>query len=265
MRLALVRKTIRDRWKNLLGWSLAMFALTSIQLYIYPTIEKTADAMDQFIKAFPKELIAMFRIEDYTSATGFLGTELFSMMIPLVFIAIGSSWAASAAAEEEERGTSEIIYALPISRTSVLLSKVVSAWLILAAITALEFVILSIGSPLVGLDLEGVELIPGLASCLGLGMFFHGLALLLGSITGKRGVALGAAIGIGLISFLVFSLAPLVDTFDSVLPFIPFEWALGNSPLTDGFDWLGLTFLLSGTVLTTLASLVAINSRDLDA
>lgn len=265
IRVALVRKTIRDRWKNLLGWSIALFALTSIQLYIYPTIAKTADAMDAFIKAFPKELIAMFRIEDYTSANGFLGTELFSMMIPIVFIAIGASWAASAAAEEEEKGSSEIIYALPITRTSVVFSKVLAAWLVMLAVAVLEFVIISVGAPLVDLDLDGVNLVPGLAACLGLGLFFHGFALMLGCITGKRGVALGAAIGIGLISFLIFSLAPLVDSFDAILPAIPFDWALGNKPLEDGFDFAGLGYLALGTLVCVVISLIAINRRDLDS
>ena len=265
MRLTLVLKTLRGRWKNAVGWGGALVAMTTMQLYIYPSIQKSGDAMDQFINVFPKEMIAMFRIEDYTSAVGFLGTELFSMMIPLVFLGLGASWGASAGAEEEERGTSEVIYALPISRTRVLVSKLVALWVILLAIAVVEYCVLVVGASIVDLDLTKVHLVAGLASSVGIGLFFNGLALVTASGTGSRGLALGLAIGVALLSFLVFSLAPMVDSFDAILPAMPFEWALGKSPLKDGFDWVGLGCLGLGALVCYGTALLLLNRRDLDA
>lgn len=265
MSWTLILKTLRDRWRNAAGWAGIGGLMAVIQLYIYPSIKDSADAMDKFIEVFPKELIAMFRIEDYTSSVGFLGTELYSMMIPMVFIALGASWGASAAAEEEERGTSEILYALPIRREQVLLSKLVAAWLVFLAAGSFLVVEITIGSGIVELNLEGVDLIAATVSCLGLGVFFHGLAMAIGAITGHRGVSIGASIGLGLLSFLIFALAPMVDTFDDILPFNPFEWALGQNPLKDGFDWPGLGWLALGGLAGYAVALVAIDRRDLDA
>ena len=265
MRLTLILKTLRDRWRNATGWTAVALTMTAIQLYIYPSIQDSAAAMDQFIQVFPKELIAMFRIEDYTSAVGFLETELFSLMIPLVFIAMGSAWGASASAEEEERGTSEILYALPIKRTTVLISKLTAVLVVMAITGALVVLEISIGSSLVDLDLTGIELIAGTASCIGLGVFFHSLAMAVSSLSGRRGLGVGAAIGLGLLSFLIFALAPLVDTFDEILPFNPFQWALGENPLKTGFDWIGLGWLGLGSLIGYLVSLIAINRRDLGA
>ena len=265
MNFTLLLKTLRDRWRSSVAWAAGAVALSSIQLYIYPSVVSTGDVFDEFIKAFPKEFIAMFRIEDYTSGVGFLGTELFSMMIPLVFISVGSSWGASAAAEEEEKGTSEILYALPISRTRIIISKIVAAWAVMIAIGVVLVVVITIGSSMVDLDLKNVHLVAATTSCLALGIFFHGLAIMVGGLVGKRGAALGLAFAIGLVSFLIYSLAPLVDTFDAVLPFMPFEWAIGAKPLKTGFDLVGIGWLLLGALIGYVIALFAINRRDIDA
>lgn len=259
----LLLKTLRDRWKSSLSWVAALLALCSVQLYIYPSIKDSADAMNEFLKAFPKELIDMFRIEDYTSGAGFLGTELFSMMIPIIFISLGSSWGASAIAEEEKSGTAETLFTLPVSRTRILLTKLIAAWLVMITVSVVVLVVITVGAGIVGLDLTNVNLLSATAGCLALGIFFHGLSLGLGTVTGKRGLAMGASIAVGLISFLIFALAPTVDSFDSILWAIPFEWALGNKPLVNGFDWQGLVTLLGLSVVGYLSALISINRRDI--
>lgn len=261
----LIFKSLRDRWKVSSAWAAVIVVLASVQMYIYPSVRESGEAMNEFLKIFPKEFLAMFRIEDYTSGVGFLGTELYSMMIPFVFIALGATWGAWAGADEEERGTSEILYALPIRRTSVLLSKMVAAWLIMLAVAIVAVSVITLGGSIVDLDLKDVQLIAATTSCFGIGIFFHGLALAASAATARKGAALGAAVALGLLSFLIFSLAPLVDTFDNILPLNPFEWALGEKPLKTGFDWPGLSWLIGGGCIAYAVALVSINRRDLDA
>ena len=82
----LLFKTWRDHWKSLLSWAGVVVAMTSLQLSVFPSIAKTADAAEQFIDAYPEAFKKIFRMEDYTSGPGFLSTELFSLMLPLVLI-----------------------------------------------------------------------------------------------------------------------------------------------------------------------------------
>ena len=265
MRWPLIIKSLRDRWKVSTSWAAVIIVLASVQMYIYPSVRESGKAMNEFLKIFPKEFRAMFRIEDYTSGVGFLGTELYSMMIPFVFIALGATWGAWAGADEEERGTSEILYALPIRRKSVLLSKMVAAWFVMLVVASVAVTVISVGGAIVELDLRDVHLIAATTSCVGIGIFFHGLALATSAATSRKGAALGAAVALGLLSFLIFSLAPLVDTFDSILPVIPFQWALGEKPLKTGFDWPGLAWLVLGGCIGYAVALVSIDKRDLDA
>lgn len=262
MNVYLFLKTLRDRFKSASAWSMVALVLVTIQLYIYPSVKESGEAMNEFLKAFPKELLAMFRIEDYTSAVGFLGTELYSMMLPLVFVAIGASWAAAAGALEEETGTAEITYVLPLSRTNIYLSKIAAlfTFVVGAAVVLASFI--WIGSSFVDLDVAQAHLMAATASCAAIGLFASGIAGCVAGLTGRRAVALGAAIGVSLLSFFVFALSPLVDSFDALLPFVPFEWALGETPLRNGWDVQGLMLLLCSAIALHVSAVVLLNRRD---
>ena len=82
-----------------------------------------------------------------------------------------------------------------------------------------------------------------------LGALFCALGALLGAAIGRKGAALGISVGLALTLFVLYSLAPLVDTFNAVLPFNPFQWTLGSNPLTTAFT--------AGSVLKPLAVAVA--------
>lgn len=263
MRTALLFKTLRDRWRSALMWALGLTAIASIQLYIYPSVKTTAKEMDAFIASFPDFFSTMFRIDDYSSGPGFLGTELFSMMVPLIFISVGASFAAAAAAEEEERGTSELMYSLPVRRWQVLATKLLAGLLVLIFEAVIIFSTIRIGSEMVDLTIGTENLVAVTVSCLLLGVVFHAVAAVFATFTGHRAVGLGAAIALALVSFLFYSLAPLVDTFDVMLPFNPFHWALGQDPLRNGFDLSGLGWLALCAAALYVLSMWAISKRDI--
>ena len=54
---------------------------------------------------------------------GFLNAEMFSMMVPLVLIAVACSGAAAATAGEEDRGTADLLLSMPLSRGRVIFAK----------------------------------------------------------------------------------------------------------------------------------------------
>ncbi len=263
MLATLIVKSWRDHWRATLGWALGLTGLASVQMAVYPSVRSSAAGTAQLIDSFPPALKSMFRISDYTSGPGYLGAELFSIMVPLVFIGVGASWGASATAVEEERGTADLLLTLPVSRTQVLLGKLVA---MLAAITALAGVlwaVLMLATRAVDLRVGGVDLAAACAAVALLGWVYLGVGLLLGAMTGRRAVALGAAVALALAGFLLYSLGPLVDGLRPWLRATPFHWALGNDPLRGGLV-PGYALLLVGVsaVLFALAA-VAFTRRDI--
>lgn len=263
--MVLLLKTAGDHWRSYAGWTIGLLAMVGIQLSVYPTVRSSAAGLATFLDHYPEALKQIFRMEDYTSGAGYLSTELFSMMLPLIFISIGASWGANATAQEEERRTADILLTLPISRVRVLSIKITTAIIaqvLLAAVTVLSLVI---GIGFVDLTLGTTKIVAGALAGALLGILFNAVATFLGAALGKRSIALGGAIALAIAGFLFFSLAPLVDTFERITPINPFQWTLGSRPLFNGID-VGYT-ILSLVVASAFygAALVVFKRRDIQA
>jgi ABC-2 type transport system permease protein len=262
---ALVIKTWRDHWKGTLGWALGIFSITAMELLIYPTIRKAATGISQLLDNMPSAMKTMFRMTDYTSGPGFLAAELFSFTLPLIFIAIGASAGARATAEEESTGTADLLLALPLSRTRIILSKVFASLAILAAISALLAITLIIGTNFEGLSVSTSGLIAASAEVGLLGALFMSISLLVGALTGRKGIALGLAMAVAVAAYLLYSLAPLVKALDRWLPVNPFQWTVGNDPIRNGMDRGYAITLLLITICLILSAVVAFNRRDISS
>lgn len=249
MNFAIVTKTLRDHWRSSLAWSLGLLGMISLELYIFPSVVTSSDAMKQYIDAFPDALKTIFRMEDYFSGAGFLGTELFSMMIPLIFVSVAAARGSSAIAAEVETGTADILFTLPISRTRILLSKLAAMIIELLLLSTLAVTSISIGAQLVSMEISVGALITATSASALMALGYGAIALFAGSLTGKRGVATGLTITVAIAALLFYSLAPIVDTFDYLTPFNPMDWAINGNPLSQGisaFNFAKLFLLSSG-------------------
>ena len=236
MRPALAARVLAERAKGLFGWSFGLVAIVALQVSVYPTIRDSQEGWSDLTEQFPEAFREILRITDYTTPTGYIATELFTFVLPIIFIGVGAAWGARSAAEEEENGTADLLLALPVSRGSVLATRVVTTWCVLVALAALLTVSLVTGTRLAGMGVSVAHIAAGAVSLMLLGAVFDAVALLAGSLSGRRGVAIGASLGIAIAAFVLYSLAPLVTTFDALMPANPFQWTLGSRPLTDGLD-----------------------------
>lgn len=260
---ALVSKSLRDRWRSLLAWTVGLCAIAAVQLSVYPSVRDSAAGMNQFIDEFPEAFRTMFRIEDYTSGPGFLGTELFSMFVPLIFIGVCAAWCAAATAGEEDAGTADLLLTLPIGRARVVMSKSVALLIAVAGIIAVFCIVLLLGAQVVDLSVGAGNVVAATLGAALLGLLFGGVALLIGAGLGRRGAALGGAIGLALAGFLLYSLAPLVDWLEPWQKASPFYWALGTDPIRHGLD-LGWSAVLVGlSVALATASVLVFERRDI--
>lgn len=261
----LTLKTWRDHWKGTLSWAIGTLAITVIELFVYPTVKKSAAAMPQLLESMPEAFKSIFRMTDYMSGPGFLGAELFSMVIPLIFIAVGANAGARVTAEEETTGTADLLLALPISRTKIILTKTIACLALVAALAILLTITLIIGVGVVDLVTPTYGLIAGGVQAALIGALFTGVGLLVGALTGRRGMALGVSIALAIATWILYSLAPLVDWLEHWLWINPFQWAIGNDPLRNGIDsGYALRFLLVTAGLIS-AAVFAFNRRDISS
>ncbi len=250
----LMQRVFHERWKGLIGWASGLIALIAIQVSVYPTIRDSradwADVTEQFPEAFRK----IFRMEDYTSPTGYLSTELFSFMIPLIFIGLATTWASRSAADEEENGTADILLTLPVARSSILMTRLFTTVCVVFSLIGVSIGALVIGTELTDMNVGYANIVQACVSCGLLSFTFAGVSVVLASITGRRGVGLGAGIGIAIAAFVLYSLAPLVAFLENLLPINPFQWTIGQSPLVHGLDvWRAALAISFSGLLGTVA------------
>ncbi len=265
MLTALLTKSWRDHWRGLASWAVGLIAIAAIQLWVYPSIRESSEGVSQMIESFPQAMQEVFRMTDYTSGAGYLNVELFSFMVPLILIAVGVSWGAAATADEEHRGTADILLSLPVSRVRIIVTKMIATALVLLGLCLVLTATLAIGTRLVDIDVPVTNLFAASFSCALLGMLYASLGFLFGALVGRPGIATGAGFALGIAAFVLYSLAPLVDTFDAVTPVNPFQWALGDDPMSNGLTLSSIGWLAGTSVAILAASVLAFNRRDISA
>lgn len=248
--LPLTRRVLVERWRGLVGWVSGIVLLIAIQVSVYPTIRDSRKGWSDLTEQFPEAFRKIFRMEDYTSPSGYLSTELFSFMIPLIFIGLTTTWAARSASEEEENGTADILMSLPVSRTSILATRLVSMLGVVGILVITSTGALVLGTQLVNMDVGFARIFEASLACGLLSLPFGGISVVLAAMTGRRGVGLGGGLGMAITMFVLYSLAPLVSFFEALLPANPFEWTIGQSPLVNGIDagWTLLTISVSAVL-----------------
>lgn len=263
MHAALLGRVVRERWRGLAGWTAGLVALVAIQVSVYPTIRDSREGWADLTEEFPEAFRQIFRIEDYTSPDGYLSTELFSFMVPLIFIGLATTWGARAGAEEEENGTADVLLSLPVARSSILSTRLggvvaTMGWLGLVSVLSLV-----VGTATVDMNVGVAGLVRASITCAVLGCVFGAVALAGACWTGRRGVGLGTGLGLAIAMFVLYSLAPLVSVFDAVLPVNPFQWTIGQSPLTDGLDPWSLAVALGVTAVLCAVGFAGYARRDI--
>ena len=263
MIMTIFKQNWRDHWKTMFSWTLGIVFMSALELSVYPTLLKSGKGIDDFMKNFPESIQKVLHMQDYTSGPGFISTELFSLVLPMVFIAVGSSWGCSAVAEEEEKGTADLLFSMPISRQNILLGKMLSIVSSLCALGIITYLAISLGAPLVNLTINNIYLASATVLVASLGFFFSGAGLLLGTLIGKKGLALGMTSGLALLLSVVYSLAPLVNNLDPINKFNPFEWALAGRILFEGGQISNEVKLVLLSLALYLATIWVIKRKDI--
>jgi ABC-2 type transport system permease protein len=257
-------KTLRDHRRGIFGWIAALVLLALMDLAVFPTVQSQASQMEQFLKAYPQALKAMFGLgTDFSTGPGYFDAEFLSLLGPLVVLAIGIGLGAGATATEEERGTIDWLMSTPLSRTRVMLEKSLGVLLAVLVAGAALMVVMLVGSPLAGLDLGVGGIAAAVANLVLLGSAYAALALAVGAATGHRWAATGVAVGLGLGGYLLTSLARLVPALQSWRWLSPFTWYASRNALRGQLHAGYLTALIMTTLVLVALGVVAFRRRDL--
>ena len=256
-------KTLRDRRRALFWWVVGLVGLTLITVGFWPTFEESGEELNRLVENLPPALRNLAGGDlDLTSPAGYLSGRIFSFLAPILFLNFAIAFGARTLAGEEQKGTLELVLARPIPRWRVVAEK-------FAALTVATFLLgaalwgsLALGALPVGLDIGAGLLAAATFMLVLLGLAFGALALLVGSLTGKRALALGITTAVAVGTYLLDLYASVSEAVEPFRGLSPFHYYDAAVPIRNGVEPAHAAFLVVVTVFLAGFSLLVFDRRD---
>lgn len=256
---------LRERKRSVTLWSLAIGALVAITAGSYPAVRDIGTVFDQLMETMPEGMLELFGAEGgLTTPEGYLNSQLYSNVLPLLLLVYGIGLAAWTVAGAEREGTLESLLANPVPRSRLALERFAGLALLVATPTAVATLLLIVlRSPFELSELSIGRLVAvGLATYL-MVLLFTALTYAVGAATGSRGAAIAVGAGLAAATYVVFGLSAFVDFFESIRWVSPWHWLVNSSPLFEGWNWTAIGWPLVVTVPVVAVGTVLFTRRDL--
>lgn len=224
-----LRQTLRDARRGWLWWAGSLLGYVALVLAFYPTV-KNDPALSSVMQKLPESLRALFG-SDLSSPAGYVGGRLFSLMPFLLTVFAGLTGSALIAGEEA-RGHLEFPLAHPVSRSSLLLGRMLALLAMLAGLGLVLFAGAWALGQVFQAPLPAARLLETAALHTLGAWVFGALALAVGAATGRAGVASAVGVGLGVALVVLHTLSGQVASLRDLDWLNPWKYALGDSPLT---------------------------------
>jgi ABC-2 type transport system permease protein len=258
-------KTLRDARRAIAWWTVGLIAMTALMVAAYPSVRDNPD-LNKMVEDYPdafKAFLGLGETVDYTSPAGYLNSELFSFVVPLLLLIAAIGAGARATAGEEERGTLDLLLANPISRRRLVLEKLAALCVEIVVLAVVLWLALIVGAGAVGMHISAAHLAAAIVAAALLASAFGAIALFLGALLGRRGAAVGIAAAGAVAAYLLSSLAELVTFLKPLRVASPFYHYAANDALRAGLAPEHLAVLIALVVVAALGAIVAFERRDL--
>lgn len=255
----ITRRWLHGARAGLLGWGIGLVAVCAMYLSYYGTMDP--DLMTDYVDALPQGMSDTFGFQDLASPAGYAQSTVYGLLGPVLMLIAGMTRGVRAIAGDEASGALELEVSAAADRRQVYAGRALGVTGFVLALGLVVGVVTLVVSGPAGLDFTPAQVFGGAAALTLLALVHAMIALAVGAVTGRPGVALAAAVVVAVAGYFARNLGPQVAEGMEVLS--PFQWAYGADPLTQGPDWGGLSLLAAITVGVFAVGLLVFPRRDL--
>lgn len=245
-------KTLRDQRRGLVGWSIGLVLLVLLESALWPTVRDMGN-LAEFVAGYPEAMKELFKLDQFGTATGFLNGELYSLMLPILFLVYGIGRGAKSIAGEEEAGTLEVLLMTRVSPTSLVLHRAAALAAGMLGLGVVLFLSVAVCSPVFGLDVPLGEVAAGSLAMVLLGVEFGWLACAVSAVTGRHVIANAVASAAAVAAYVLYAAGGLVEELEPWQGLSPFDQALAGGPLGGGVQWAFLWLPATAMVFVAVA------------
>lgn len=262
----IIKDTMRSNWKSTLYWGCGI-GILGIYLVAIASSSDIIGGYVTLLESLPPAMLSAFGINDvrmFSTAEGWITSGFVSYaMLMLSFYAVMAGL--NITVNEEDNGVLDIMLALPISRTQVIIEKSIAY-----ALLSFGVIILCIIYPLIGIAIFKVEADLGKVILSILNMYPAILLIitvtsLIGTVARRKITTIGLSAGFVLVSYFINFLGEAAsETFAATLQqFSFFYHSNGTAIVLDTFNPLTSIVLMSVAIVCLGLSVVMFNRRDI--
>jgi ABC-2 type transport system permease protein len=258
-------RMILDARRSLAWWTLGIAALVWVNILFYPSFKDSPD-LERIVEQSPDLMRALLggrESLDILSPAGYLDSQVYALMAPLLILVFAIGNGAGTLAGEEERGRLELLLANPVGRRRVVAEKALGLVCLVLAFGAVVWISVWTSCLAFGLEIGAGRITSATLALVLIGSLFGLVALLAGAASGRRGVAIGVGAALAVSSYLLTALAPLADWLEPWKVASPFHYYASYDQLLHGLDPANAVLLAAVSVFLLALALVAFERRDL--
>jgi ABC-2 type transport system permease protein len=251
---SILTKTLWEQRRALLGWAIGITAVGVLYAAFYPMVK--APEIAGIWQSFAPEMLEALGFADLVSAAGYLGSTTFGLLGPILMILFATALGIKAVAGDEDAGRLDLLLAHPVSRQRLVAERF-AALAVAAALVALVLwlALVAISGVAEFTEIGPLNLLAASTHLTALGVFFGGLALGVGAMTGNRAVVIVVVAVVGVVGYFGNTMATQVPALGLVRDLSPFHFYAGGRPLVNGFAPVDLAIL--GLVAIALVAIGA--------
>lgn len=262
--IPMIKWTLWQRRTSTMWWSIGVVGFILLNMLFYPSFKDQAQQLQQSFANLPDTAVQFFGgSTDFFSPVGFLNSQIFFLMLPLLLGVLAIGMGSNLISKEEQELTIESLLSRPISRSKLLLSKASAGVLILFAVTIIGLLATIISAIVVSLDISMWSVMLAGAACFILVLSFGAIAFSISAIGKARGADLGISAFIAIGGYVVSSLAGTVDWLKGPSKIFPFHYYQPQAILENNFNWNNMFYFAGVLILCVVISWLSFRRRDI--
>jgi len=263
--LAITQTELRRRKMYLLWWGVGIVALTAFTVLAYGSIKNQADQLNKAFSGLSSTAGSFFGTNDMFTPVGYLNSQLYYITLPILFIILSVTLSSSLTSKEERHHTLELLLARPVSRTRLLLAKILAADIIVVILGVVTAVSVLVCSLLIKLDISAMHIVLATVWMILFSGAFGAVAFMLytaSSLTRRAAAAVAILLSLG--GYILTSIGSLVHGLSWVSKLLPYHY-YNPGAILEGYVSGGLVLYIAGMFAVALVvSVVGFRRRDID-
>ncbi len=262
--ISIIKWTIWQRRWFILWWCLGIAAFIFVNLIFYPSFKDQAAELEKSLASIPDSARALFSdTGDFFSPEGYLSSQVFYLMMPLLLGILSITLGSSLIAREEKEGTIELLLSRPISRSRLLLGKAIGGLIVVGVVSTVGLATVLIMSKLVGIPIATIHIgLTMLASIL-VALSFGTIAFTITMLGKARVASVGLSTLIALGGYIIVSLSGAATWLKWPSKIFPFYYYHPAEILKSTYNWQNMLYVIGVMVACIFISWFAFRGRDI--